>query len=437
MNFLTFPSDLIVDQILPFLTLKEIARIDSSATNHAKREEWINSLSKIQCFESYPCTMDSKYFPLLVWIFARKVRFGCLSINWESTTRFAEFLLDRNFDGNLVSSLTIVSISMKDEVAIRFLTRFTQVKSLKISMALNGNILHQLLRVTVQLKSLQLGYRVPHHTLAGHSHPNLEELTLSNCKDLNCEDVVAYVAQARHLRCIVANEGATDALLYALLQSQAVVPEQSAELLHNYSAFEDNRNDAQIVSATHPKLQSVSLHNSKFITQSSLITLSMRCKALVKLRLYKCSGVTEDSLSAIGQNCSMLEIAHFDECLGVSDIGVIAISEGCPRLRSVSLIECSGITDASILSLAENCPHLTCLNIFWCSLITDHAVHTVLQKCAKLQILSLCGCSLTASCFDHYVAISELKTVTVSANNFTKEEIKQLGKMYSFLRFIG
>ena len=66
----------------------------------------------------------------------------------------------------------------------------------------------------------------------------------------------------------------------------------------------------------------------------------------------------------IAATCPRLEVLSLHCCRAITDVGVVAVAKGCPRLRSINLSYCTQVTAAALKTLLAKCTELTSYNDF-------------------------------------------------------------------------
>lgn len=149
-----------------------------------------------------------------------------------------------------------------------------------------------------------------------------------------------------------------------------------------------------------PSLTSLNLSNCKEITNSSLVTIAIRCKNLETLDLSGCTKINNDGLANLA---TLPKLRHLNlrSCRQISDVGIghlCGISEVSSRpppaassLESLSLQDCQKLSDESLNYICKGLPNLKKINLSFCVSIGETGLKS-LANLASLEDINLRSC---------------------------------------------
>ena len=172
--------------------------------------------------------------------------------------------------------------------------------------------------------------------------------------------------------------------------------------------------DASIISISTycTGLKTLNLRCCRKITDASIISISTHCTGLQSLNGYGCRQITDASIISISTYCTGLQSLNLGNCNQITHASIISISTHCTGIQSLFLYDCPKITDASIISISENRTGLKTLNVAYTA-ITDASLIAIAKNCTGLQLLFTRSCS-GLSCKElraEFKSISELRAV--------------------------
>jgi hypothetical protein len=179
--------------------------------------------------------------------------------------------------------------------------------------------------------------------------PQLNTITLSDCKDLIDIDVIKIAENCPHLNTLNLFSGCGN-----ITERSILMIGNSCPNLHN-------------------------LDSEGGITDSSLIGIAEGCPQLRSLSTTYNGSVTDVSIISLAEKCPKLNSLNLRNCIHITDASIIRLSESCPDINSLNLRNCIHITDASIIRLSESCPDIHTLQTYNC--------HGVTIKLKRLKIM--------------------------------------------------
>ncbi|KAJ1393140.1 hypothetical protein B484DRAFT_425470 [Ochromonadaceae sp. CCMP2298] len=313
-------------EILGFLTLTEIARLDTASCVHVDRERLLNAVRG--------CVLDGDALPIrsscLSWLFSR-----CVGL--------------RNMDMTLSTSARMVCNAYAVRTAeARYVFDHT------VSMIVSGF-----------LPPLPQSHRP--------LFPSLQSLKLTEGMSTAISDrpIAELFSSCPHLQSLELDFcGGKDVFLVAVAAA-------SCPKLHTLKiagAYTTNDSLAAMVKC-FPLLRSLEI--SSCVSESFVngggaaiaVAIAKHSPLLQSLKL--CSDVENAHIFALAENCPRLQLLHLSGCFDVSDSSVVALARTCTGLESLMLEDCFQLTDVSVIALAKACPQLQFLYLPFCALLTN------------------------------------------------------------------
>jgi hypothetical protein len=423
---LAVPNNILRSEILPFLSVKDIAVLDSAVVNKQHRKS-------------------------LHEVFAETELCGGLSVRLDAA---AVFWLK-------IRKISLTSLTFKENI--------TDKEVMQLS-GLLGNVRYisfgQCFRITDQSLAL-----------VQSQCKNLETLVIASCRNIQETALLGLVAQcgARLL--------ALDVSSCSRLSDQCVATVAACcpglEELHLGLCRGLTDAALQSVGAHCSRLRYLDLTDCVKLTSAGVEAVATGCPDLEGITLDGCPRIGDDALVSLSENCHQLRTLYVNRqgCCGgvgqqvpmpmqmpvpalpgvsgvpgvalpaahmvtvtavppplppfagaeesvtdsgrrVSDVGVLAVSQCCPLLRRIGLAGCTGVTDSAIFSLALHCPMLVAVDLFGCRGLTSASCIQALRAgCPLLCELDVGGCVLTAG----------LTHMPATAALFGRQEVVRVG----------
>lgn len=200
--------------------------------------------------------------------------------------------------------------------------------------------------------------------------PHLQSLRFINCPSL-CSDALKSIAsnclQLRQL-CFV----------YDYPTPWTLSPDTLSPLIRGYSAH----------------LQSVAFVGFDGLSDVEVDFFS-GCygPSLRRINLNRCQSLTDSSLLSLANKCRALRDVSFSGTK-VTDAGVKVIASASPHLQRLDLGDCVGVGDASMAVVADKCRRLERVSVENCVLVTEVALEALLTKSSSLQSMNFSGTSI-------------------------------------------
>ncbi|XP_035384219.1 F-box/LRR-repeat protein 4 isoform X2 [Electrophorus electricus] len=123
--------------------------------------------------------------------------------------------------------------------------------------------------------------------------------------------------------------------------------------------------------------------------------LSVRCRGLLSLDLWRCRNVSERGVAELVAGCSLLEELDLGWCSSLhSSTGCFQLlARGLPRLRKLFLTANRTVCDADLEQLSASCPGLEHLDILGTRMVSPAALRKLLRSCPRLRLLDVSFCS--------------------------------------------
>ncbi|CAH3021908.1 unnamed protein product [Porites evermanni] len=124
-------------------------------------------------------------------------------------------------------------------------------------------------------------------------------------------------------------------------------------------------------------------------------SLSVHCRGLVSLDLWRNKGLTGKGVRCLADGCSLLEELDIGWCTNVTSAPecVVYLTSKCKKLRKLFLTALRSVNDDIINALANNCPDIEQVDVLGTGLIHAESIMRLLRQCKHLKLLDVSFCS--------------------------------------------
>lgn len=340
----SLPSEVAVDIITKWVTVKELLAVDTSYCSTAQRPIFLNILNCSRCIlPMFPLEggLKAKYYG---WLNMRGVRSSHYELHSDFLSRDGEYLM--RF-GRLVSSVTMKSVRTGFASAAALVyNNCKELKAFECKDCLIDNSLCRLLATLRGITELRLDdlqrMQIDPNDLLVIVCPNIDTLCL-NVRFKN-------------------DKGAKTALVAAFVR-------------------------------ICPNLTKCAIHEFPLLEHLGVRIFTKQCRKLKRLALTTESSyvqVTDKDLISLGKCCPKLKHLDVSGSEELTDRGIFRASPLFPRLRSICLVETS-IGDRGVRGLAHSCPHLEAVFLRGENhTITPSSINDLLFESPGLTTLSFC-----------------------------------------------
>ena len=360
--------------IMSWLDLRDYGLLDLALTNVVERKRWMICLSSAHLNSKLRATQCTH--SLHRWLIKRKMQPEVISCNGGYAARH-----DHSFVGinnKLLHALGIFSSDITDDGLLMIAKGCPQLKDITLKGCKKISDTG-LLALAVNL-------------------PGMTSIDLWLTSNMTYVGVTAIAERCPALVKISIHEGG---------QSPAVVVNDSI----------------RAIARGCPKLQTISIYYSDWLSAESVAFLAERCKKLRSVCLHGCDRVSDEAMKAIANSCPDLETLDVGDCSridrtsfssqitdesfiivgkkcsklvvisiacnDVTDIGIAALVRGCPQLRSFSAVGCQFVSTAGMMALSHGCKELRTIDLRDCRLITDDSLFRIAEGCPELTSFTL------------------------------------------------
>ena len=404
---------------LDYLSLKEIAQLDSAFCNHSDRRKWLDSLK---------CYRPSRYVTIY-------------------SENFAKWLILKNIQLRML----VLKVSISEEVSRQLFQNSSNLKTLRIIKNTNNNdmilsfeSLRNLATNCQQLELLDMrNIQTPEgglEVLSTTCH-QLQYITLTNVDDIQGLN-----------KLIQMNNSLIDLHIETYhMHGIGEIFENLGQHCSHIEYFEYKSTSTTEIEATHaqietftrgcPKLESLSLNFGIAISTSMYDNL-FHClgnfnPSLTRLNLFSFrlstlspENVINDSLRCLSNGCPLLSqftIAN----TRVSAQAITYLVKHNIHLETLILSFCCICDDRlTITKEADKLKHLKRLDLSYNRNINDESIINLVKGCHTLEKIYIQGCpKLTDSCLFSIAAnCPQLKTIYMDfdGNQITKRGLKEL-----------
>ncbi|KAK1753291.1 F-box domain-containing protein [Echria macrotheca] len=283
----------------------------------------------------------------------------------------------------------------------------------------------------------------------------VERLTLTNCRQLTDQGLIALVQSNRHLLAldISFDNQITEASIYAIaeycrrlqglnvssctkISNESMIKlAQNCRYIKRLKLNDCNQltDDAIIAFAEHcPNILEIDLHQCRLIGNEPVTRLMSKGQSLRELRLVGCELIDDSAFLALPPNrvYEHLRILDLTSCSELTDRAVEKIVDVAPRLRNLVLAKCRRITDAAVYAISRLGKNLHYVHLGHCGQITDDAVKRLVQACNRIRYIDLgCCVHLTDDSVMKLATLPKLKRIgLVKCANITDESVYALAR---------
>jgi len=411
------PDDMFRHELLPYLTVDDIVRLDNAYLNYEDRSQLLDKISglilKGQCIKlsikndtyvgnSYPAQYmgQSMKASLFQWLGIRRIYLINMKIVASDFYLHPSIIENDYVDQFRYIQHVLMKGCIRADTAIFIVSHCPSLFSIIVEDEDDKHPDHTFTDHTLQsiaehcnrLQILSLRERraitdVGLISISKHCS-NLKFLDVYGCDQITDASIISVSTHCTRLQSL--NLGnclqITDVSIISI--STHCTALKSLNLKGQIT-------DASIISISTqcPALISLSLWKCRRISDASIISISTHCTRLQSLYLgYCCRQITDASIISISTNCTRLQSLHLEGCRQITDTSIISISTHCTRLQRLKLLRCRQITDASIISISENCTRLRRL-LASPSTITDASLIALAKNCTGLQKLITDHCN--------------------------------------------
>ena len=292
------PDDMFRQELLPYLTVHDLVKLDIVCMNHEYRHLLLEKISGLILLGDEDESMKASLFK---WLGIRRIYLINMKIvvSGFSVSNLEKDYVDQfRFTQHVVMKGSIID----DGMAIFIISHCPCLLSIDISVST-----YDYYSSSPQLTDHTLMLIAEHCT-------GLQSLSLNRCYEITNTGLITVSEQCTNL--------------------------QSLKI--NYS---DQISDASILSISiHcTGLLSLDLVYCNQVTDVSIISISTHCTGLQSLNLKYYDEITDASIIPISENCTGLKRLDIS-CTDITDASLIAIAKNCTGLQLLSTYECDGLS---------------------------------------------------------------------------------------------
>ena len=414
-------ADWFLQLLLQYLSLKDIARLDSAICNSNGRPQWLESLQKYISLESLINLAWSD--AVINWIILKHIHFEeliitktYLKISNDGMYRLAQQCpnLERltikydipMVDDNRLQYLTAMcyklkTIKLRDGFILSlddcvWLDACEQLESIQIdiceSPSSSANIKALTLKNKKKLKILHISTGLINSVFLklGTNCPLLEHLNINLPKDTLAAHIEVFTQGCTKLKTLeVCDKYNTIDSPFDFENKLMDGLGKNCPLLENLCIRSSVRpigdiSEAALKSLAQgcPLLQGLHILRAR-IPSAGVKHLIDHCSMLADIRLVDCT-ISDDVLVELGKSKSLTRLS-VASCHQITDEGIDAfVRVNSSSLKVLNINYCSKLTSASLSSISEHCRDLRTLNVGGKRDLTSVAITRLVQKCEKL-----------------------------------------------------
>jgi hypothetical protein len=228
------------------------------------------------------------------------------------------------------------------------------------------------------------------------------------------------------------------------------VAESCGKRLESLSVYWNNHisnSSALSLSLRCPMLTSLSLSGCKLVGATGVLGLSSRLRRLRSLNLTRLPLVDDTALGAVAQANPGLQELRLFAASQYTDAPILTVAGHCTQLSYIDFTGLGKLTDAAIVALGTSCHQLQTVLLSWATGVTDVGVVALARGCPLLAALSLHGLkkigepaldALAACCKDTLVEIDVRGCLSLGERRLHPEElVKILPRLTNFILHKG
>ncbi len=306
-SMMKLPDDIFRQELLPYLIVQDIVKLDNACMNHEYRPQLMEKISGVILLGDQDKSIRASLFK---WLGIRRI--------------YLIKMLFVVFDFNLTPS------SIENDYMDQF--RYTQ------HVFMEGPIIDDM--------AIDISRDITDHTLQSISEhcTGLQSLSLSSCRYITDSGLITISMHCHELKSLVVVGCHQITNTSIISMSTHCIGLQSLHLRQCSQIT-----DASIISiSTHcTGLQSLNLAWTQQITDASIISISTYCTGLHSLVLEGCYQISDGSIIPISENCTRLEALCISET-SITDASLIALAKNCTRLNYLDTYDCDSLSSSKL-----------------------------------------------------------------------------------------
>ena len=341
-SMMKLPDDMFKLELLPYLTVNDIVKLDNAFMNHKDRPQLLEKISGlILTGDKYDTYMKASLFR---WLGMRRIYLIKIFFDFKDDNSTPSSIENDYVDQFRYTQHVIMRGSIRDDMAIFIISKCTCLLSIDISRDYKDHI--QITDHTLQ-------------SIAEHCS-GLQSLSLNNFGEITDAGLIAISEHCPNL--------------------------QSLEIISS------SITDASIISISTycTGLQTLCLQGCCEITDASIVSISTHCTGLLSLNIVKlhCRKITDVSIISISTHCTGLQSLNLEGFKNITDVSIIPISENCTGLKNLYL-SYTKITEASLIAIAKNCTGLQSLDSYGCDEVSSEELRDYFDSVSNLRAVIL------------------------------------------------
>ena len=293
------PDDMFKQELLPYLNVDDIVKLDNACMNHNYRYQLMEKISGV----ILPGDKDESKLikaSLFKWLGMRRIYLINMKIVMSGFYSTVSNLEKDYVDQFRYTQHLVMKETITDDMAIFILSHCLCLLSIDI------------LQTDYRVSSFP---RITDHTLQSIAEhcTGLQSLSLNRCREITDVGLITISEHCPNLK--------------------------SLDL-----SFCRQITDASIILiSTHcTGLQSLQLGGCQ-ITDASILLLSTHCIGLQSLSIWGCDQITDASIISISENCTGLKRLNVS-LTNITDASLIAIAKNCTGLQYLDTDDCDGLS---------------------------------------------------------------------------------------------
>ncbi|KAK8045790.1 F-box domain-containing protein [Apiospora saccharicola] len=273
----------------------------------------------------------------------------------------------------------------------------------------------------------------------------VERLTLTNCKDLSDDGLIALVRNNPNLLALdISQDSKINNEVSKITEASIFAIAENCRRLQglNVSGCKNISNESMVALAESCKyIKRLKLNDCDQLNDSAILAFANNCPNILEIDLHACSNIGNEPITALlakGQSlrelrlasCDLIDDGAFLNLPPLTDRAVEKIVDVAPRLRNLVLAKCGNMTDSAVYAISKLGRNLHYVHLGHCRHITDEGVKRLVSSCNRIRYIDLgcCG-NLTDESVVKLATLPKLKRIgLVKCSNITDASMYALAK---------
>ena len=299
-SMMNLPDDMFKKEMLPYLSIHDIVKLDKACVNHKYRSKLLEKISGVILRGDEDKAMKASLFE---WLGMRRIYLINIEIAVHDLHSYPSIMEIYYVDQFRYTQNVFMRGAIRDDFAVFIVSNCPCLLSIDILCDYDD-------------------HQVTDHTLLSIAEhcTGIQSISLSKCHEISDTGLIS-------------------------------ISEHCPNLLSFRIDYCEEMTDASIISiSTHcTGLKSLNLECCPLITDASIISISTHCTGLRSLLLFCCNQITDASIISISENCTGFQELTVSGTY-VTDASLIAIAKNCIGLKALYTYGCMELSSYKLRS---------------------------------------------------------------------------------------